>query len=411
MQPRRFSPAAARRVAIAAQGLARPRPTVPPTRAHLRSVLRHTGLLQIDSVNVLARAHYLPVFSRLGPYDLDLLDRAGSRAPRLVVEYWAHEASLIPVEDHRLFHWRMQRAEQDAWGPMREAARSPERLQAVVDLVGEHGPLTASDLERLHTGSSGSAKGPWWDWSHVKATAEYLFWDGTLSAAGRRGFERVYDLAERVLPADALHVPVPDRATAQAELVYKAALSMGVATAKDLRDYYRLPALDAREAIAALVDDGRLVPAEVEGWSHPAFTTPAVVVPRAVTARALLAPFDPLIWNRERVERLFGMRYRIEIYVPKEQRVHGYYVLPFLLDDALVARVDLKADRQAGVLKVQSSWFEDGAHGCTRRDVANELARELDQMCQWLALGAIDVVPKGDLARDLAEAVRSPTVR
>lgn len=411
MQPRRFSASAARRVAISAQGLARPRPSTSPTRAHLRTVLRHTGLLQIDTVNVLARAHYLPVFSRLGPYDIGLLDRAGSRTPRMLVEYWAHEASLIPVEDHRLFHWRMQRAEQDAWGSMREAARSPARLGGLVDLVREHGPLTATDLERLHTGGSGAPKGPWWDWSNVKATAEYLFWDGTLTAAGRRGFERIYDLPERVLPDDVRQLPVPDAATAQAELVHKAAVSMGVATAKDLRDYYRLPALEAKEAIAALVDEGRLVPAQVDGWSRPAFTTPGVVVPRGVSARALLAPFDPLVWNRERVERLFGMRYRIEIYVPQERRVHGYYVLPFLLGDALVARVDLKADRHARVLKVQSSWFEDGSHGRARLDVARELALELDQMRQWLALEAIDVVPKGDLAHDLAAVLRSPRVR
>ena len=368
-----------------------------------------TGLIQVDSVNVLARAHYLPVFSRLGPYDTALLDRASSTGPRMLVEYWGHEASLIPVEAHPLFRWRMNRAASGAWGPMREASASRKRLDSVMDLVRDQGPVTAADLERLHTTVTVGRKGPWWDWSHIKSAAEYLFWDGSLSSAGRRGFERLYDVPERVLPPHVLDQPIPDDATAQAELVARAAASMGVATAGDLRDYYRLPAADMKPALERLLAQGRLVPARVEGWSRPAFTTPDVVVPRAVASRALLAPFDPLIWNRERVQRLFGMRYRIEIYVPKDKRVHGYYVLPFLLGDALVARVDLKADRQGSRLRVQSAWFETGPHGHRPAEVAHELAIELDQMRQWLALEAIEVVRSGDLATVLAKTVRHLT--
>lgn len=397
----RLSAAEARRVALAAQGFADP-----PlgrdvdTRALRGRVIDRVGLIQIDSVNVLQRAHYLPAFSRLGSYDTNLLDKVSHYAPRRLFEYWGHEASLIPVELQPHLRWRMRRAHDDAWGGMRRVATErPELVRAVLEDVRERGPLPASAL--MHHDEPRGPKGPWWDWSDVKRALEFLFWSGEVTSARRRRFERLYDIPERVLPAAVVRAPTPADDEAQRTLLRVAARSLGVATESDLRDYFRLPAADAKPRVAELVEAGELLPVEVEGWRGPAYLAPGARVPRRVEARALVGPFDSLIWERPRVERLFGFRYRIEIYVPKPQRVHGYYVLPFLLGDRLVARVDLKSDRAAGALLVQAAHAEPGAPPAT----AEALAVELRRLTSWLALDDVVVTGVGDLAPALRAAV------
>lgn len=395
----------ARRVALAAQGFNDGRPKGTPDLRTLRRVVRRTGLFQIDSVNVLARAHYLPMFSRLGAYPTDLLDRASYRAPRALFEYWGHEASLLPVEAHPLFRWRMENAKHHAWeGIRRIAVERPDLLKGLLADVAADGPLTAAELSARHDRDRPQRTGPWWDWSDVKTGLEFLFWSGEITTSSRRGFERVYDLPERVLPADVLAAPTPDRAEAHRELLRRSIRSLGVATARDLRDYYRLPAADFKTRITELVEAGDLVPVTVEGWRAAAYLAPGVHVPRWVRGAAMLSPFDPVVWERDRTERLFGFRYRIEIYTPAAKRVHGYYVLPFLLDGALVARVDLKADRQGGVLLVQSAWREPAAPS----ETAARLATELHHMAHWLGLAGVIVRPAGDLAFDLGEAITAP---
>jgi uncharacterized protein YcaQ len=394
----------ARRIALAAQGVADPRPT---GRADLRAlgrVLRHTGLLQIDSVNVLVRAHYLPVFSRLGPYPMDLVDRAASQAPRRLFEYWGHEASLLPVEMHPLLRWRMERARHEAWGGIRRIAdEQPEFVRWVKAEVAALGPVTAGEIE--HEAPPRERDHWGWNWSDVKRALEFLFWSGEVTAAGRRGFERLYDLPERVLPRKVIAAPTPSSADAHRELVRIAARCHGLATEQDLRDYFRTSAVETRTAIAELVDEGTLVPVRVETWRRAAYLYRGARLPRRARGRALLAPFDPVVWERARTEALFGFRYRIEIYVPPAKRVHGYYVLPFLLGDRLVARVDLKADRKAGVLRVQAAHSEPTAEPFASSDVPDELADELRLMAKWLALSDITVASRGDLAPALAAAV------
>jgi len=398
--PIELSPAAARRVALAAQGFSDRRPRGIPDRRALRRVLDRTGLLQIDSVNVLMRAHYLPAFSRLGPYPTSLVDRAAYTAPRELFEYWGHEASLLPVATQPLLRWRMARAGQHAWGRMRRiAAEQPGLVAAVLGEVRDRGPIAASDLAQERPRRAG----PWWDWSDGKVALEYLFWAGAVTTAARRGFERLYDLPERVLPAAVLSAPTPAPADAQRELVRIAARACGVATERDLRDYFRLDVADARSRIAELVEGGELLPAAVPGWRSLAYLWPGAAVPRRVSARALLSPFDPLVWERARTERLFGFRYRIEIYVPAPQRVHGYYVLPFLLGNALVARVDLKSDRQSGVLRVLGAYAEPGHPPA---QVAAELAAELASMAGWLGLDDVSTADRGDLAPPLRAALQ-----
>src|SRR3954454_18525926 len=362
----------ARRLAIAAQGLHRPRRPVAADRRHLRQVLRHTGLLQIDSVNVLQRAHYLPVFSRIGAYPTTVLDRMAYR-DRELFEYWGHEASLLPVELHPLLRWRMRRAEEkfETWGRMAQLAREqPGYVDHVLGLVRDAGPLTAGEIAAEEKRS----KDHWgWNWSNEKLALEFLFWTGRVTTADRRNFERVYDVPERVIPAQALNAPTPTEEEAHRELLARAAASCGVGTVGDLADYYRIRTPQARPRIAELVEDGRLVEVGVEGWRQPAYALAGLAVPRKSAGRALLVPFDPLVWERDRTERLFGFRYRVEIYVPAPQRVHGYYVLPFLLDDGLVARVDLKSDRQAGLLRVHGAFAEPTAPAHTAGELAAEL--------------------------------------
>jgi uncharacterized protein len=391
-----LSAAQARRIALAAQGFADARPAGPPTGWAVRRLFERVGIVQIDSVNVLQRAHYLPLFSRAGPYDTALLDRGSHYAPRRLFEYWGHEASLIPVGLQPALRWRMERAADDAWGGMRRIQRErPELVAQVLEEVRASGPVAASEvLEHERP----KRTGPWWDWSDVKRAFEWLFWSGQISSARRRGFERLYDLPERVLPAGVLAAPTPSLAEAQRTLLRVAARSLGVAAERDLRDYFRLPSAEARARVRELVEAGELWPVAVEGWRVPGYLDPAARLPRRVDACALVGPFDSLVWERACAERIFGFRYRIEIYVPAPRRVHGYYVLPFLLGDRLVARVDLKADRQGGALRVQAAHAEPGAPAAT----APALRAELESMAGWLGLDRLDVVGRGDLAPLLA---------
>jgi uncharacterized protein YcaQ len=362
-------------------------------------MIERLQMLQIDSVNVLSRAHYLPLYSRLGPYPRERLDAIAWGRPRRLFEYWAHEASLLPVETQPLLRWRMARAErgEGVWKTIAEHGGARRaHAEALLKRIRDEGPMAASEV--------GEARGPggWWGWSDAKRSLEWLFWSGQLTAATRRSsFERVYDLPERVLPRSVIETPTPPEAEAHRGLILRAARSLGVATAGDLRDYFRQKPVDAHPAIAALVEDGALIPVEVEGWRQAAYLHPAARRPRRVGGQALLAPFDPLIWERSRAERLFGLRYRIEIYVPAQKRTHGYYVLPFLLNGKIVARVDLKADRQARRLRVQSAHLEEGAK---LEAVVEPLIEELRLMAGWLGLDGVEVAGGGELAGRLRAA-------
>jgi uncharacterized protein len=361
-----------------AQGLARPRPEGEPNGWDLRRVIGDVGLVQIDSVNVLERAHYLPAFSRLGPYRHELLDRLSHRAPRRLFEYWGHEASLLPVALHPLLRWRMERAGDDAWGGMLRIKRDrPQLVEDVLEQVRERGPVAASEL----TAERPRRSGPWWDWSDSKRALEWLFWSGRVTSARRRRFERLYDLPERVLPAKVLAAPAPAPEEAQRELLRIAARSLGVAAERDLRDYFRLPAADSKPRVAELVESGELIPVEVEGWGRTqGYLAAGARIPRRVDAAALIGPFDSLLWERSRVKRIFGFEFKLEIYVPAPKRRHGYYVLPFLLGDSLVARVDLKADRDAGLLRARAVHLEDDAPP----HALEALGAELETMAEWL---------------------------
>ncbi len=396
-----LSAAAARRIALAAQGFGLPRPAGAVTARHVRKVVDTMGLLQLDSVNVLCRSHYLPVFARLGHYPREVLDRltghTAGRMQREYVEYWAHEASLVPLATHPLLRWRMARAAEESWGGMQRVAREhPQLLAEVRQLIAEHGPIRSADVS---VERQAKKPGQMWNWHAGKVALEYLFWAGEVGAARRVNFERRYDLIERVLPAEIVETPTPAREDAQRELVRIAARAYGVATEPDLGDYFRLPRGDSKQRVAELVEAGELQPVTVAGWQAPGYLWPDARRPRRVQARALLSPFDPLVWFRDRAKRLFGFHYRIEIYTPAAQRVHGYYVLPFLLGEALVGRVDLKSDRQAGVLRVQSAWAEPDARP---EEVAVELAAELAELATWLDLDGVQVSDRGDLAPALA---------
>jgi hypothetical protein len=394
----RLPAALARRIALAAQGFAEPRPTSAVGTRQLRRMTDRLAVIQIDSVNVLSRSHYLPAFSRLGAYPRAALDDLATRR-RHLFEYWAHEASYLPVRLQPHLRWRMAAAEQHAWGNMVRLQREqPGYIAEVLDRVREDGPLRASELAERKPHRPGTM----WNWHAGKVALEWLFFTGQLTARARTtGFERVYDLTERVLPREIVDAPTPDPADAVRELVRTASRALGVATERDLRDYFRLPVAAARQGIAELADAGELLPAEVAGWGAPAWLDPDAHRPRWIRARALLSPFDSLVWERPRVERIFGFRYRLEIYTPAAKRVHGYYVLPFLLGDQLVARVDLKGDRQAGVLRVQAAHGEDGID---RPLVAAALAEELRLLAGWLELDDLDLLDRGDLAGELLRA-------
>jgi uncharacterized protein YcaQ len=390
-----FTATQARRIALAASGFGGRTLTAPAAGRHLRRVVESTGLLQIDSVNVLQRAHYLPAYSRIGPYDTAVLDRASARHPRWLFEYWAHEASLVPVQLQPALRWRMAIAHEKAWGgPLRIARERPDLVRWVLEEVRQRGPVTAADVEADVPKPKDDNWG--WNWSDAKKALEFLFYEGVITSAGRNGaFARRYDLTSRVLPDEIVNAPTPPAAQAHRTLVEVAARALGVAAEVELRDYFRLPVEGARRAIADLVEAGTLIPVRVKGWRPQAYLHRDAPGPRRPTVNALVSPFDPLIWERRRTERLFGLRYRIEIYVPQHQRVHGYYVLPFLQGDRFTARVDLKADRKAGVLRVPAAWLEPGAEP---EATARALRAELERLAAWLGLSDVDRAERGDLA-------------
>jgi hypothetical protein len=393
----------ARRIALAAQGFADPRPNGPVTRRHLRRVFDRVGLIQIDSVNVLQRSQYLPVFARLGAYDTRLLDDMAYRH-RELFEYWGHEASLIPVRLYPLFHWHMARASQgDAWGRMTRMIRErPDYIQRVLEDVRANGPMSVSEL---HDPGERAGDTWGWNWKDGKVAIEYLFWAGEVAAATRVRFERRYDIPERVIPAEYLNAPEPTSEDAQRQLLEISARSLGVGTGADIADYFRIRVPEARPRIHELEEEGVIRRVQVEGWRQPALLHREAKSPRALRTQALLSPFDSLIWFRDRTLRLFDMHYRIGIYTPAHLRTHGYYVLPFLLDEQLVARVDLKSDRKQGVLLVQSAHLEE--HQRDPHAVAGPLANELRAMSAWLGLGgAVKLARRGDgLARALAQVL------
>jgi uncharacterized protein YcaQ len=386
----------ARRTALAAQGFADPRPVGRIDRRHVRRVLDRVGLIQIDSVNVLVRSQELPLFARLGPHPRDLLPKMLDAGE--LFEYWAHEASLLPIETLPWFRWTMD-AKFIRWAGLRRMAdEHPDVVERVLTVVAERGPIAPSDIAEREGRS-----GPWWGWDNTQRAFAVLFAYGEISARRRSNFEREYDLLHRMLPTEHVEAPGLSEEESRRAMVLRAARSLGVGTVADLCDYFRLNVPRTRPVITALVDEGQLLPATVAGWKAPAFVPVDVRVPRRVSARALLSPFDSLIWFRDRTERLFDFRYRIEIYTPAPKRVYGYYVLPFLLGDRLVARVDLKADRKASALLVRGAFGEDPVPS---PEVAEELAAELALMAGWLGLDGVVVERNGDLAPALRTAIR-----
>lgn len=389
-----LSNAEARRIALAAQHF--DSASTLRSARDVASLVRRLGAVQIDSVNVLVRSHYLPLFSRLGAYAHELLDRAAyAERNRSLFEYWGHEASLLPVEMYPLFRWRMERARcgEGTWGRLRRYATEHQDLvDAALAQIREHGPLGASELE-----SAGKSRGGWWGWSQGKEILEWLFWTGQVTTAKRRNFERLYDLTERSLPAPIIALPTPSKEQAQRSLMTTAARALGVATLRDLRDYFRLPTQDAAQRLDELIESGVLLPVAIEGWKRQAYLHRDARLPRKVEAAALLSPFDSLIWERQRTERLFDFAYRLEIYTPAHKRQHGYYVLPFLLNDRLVGRVDLKSDRARGRLQVRGGSAEAGVNV---RKIAAPLARELRSLANWLGLEDVEVTSRrGELLK------------
>jgi uncharacterized protein YcaQ len=398
-----LSLAQARRITLAAQGFTDPRPGGATDMRHLRRVLRRLHLIQMDSVSVLQRAHFMPLYSRLGPYPVELLERAAYRKPRELFEFWGHEASLITTDLQPLFRWRMSRAADFAWGNMRRiVAEQPELVAWVLDEVRDRGPITAAEIEH----DAPRTKDNWgWNWSVVKQALEWLFYTGQVTAAERTAsFARRYDVPERVLPRAVLEAPTPDTADAFRALVELSARALGVAAEAELRDYFRLPVAGFKQAVAELVDEGVLVPVTVAGWKPRTYLHHQAKLPRRVRAATLVSPFDPLIWERARTERLFGMSYRIEIYVPAAQRRYGYYVLPMLLGDQFAARVDLKADRKTGELQIPAAWLEPTAD---EEETAAALATELHRLAGWLGLRTVSTPVRGDFSVSLSAALKA----
>ena len=394
---RTLSAAQARRIAIAAQGLAHPKPDKPVTPRAFRALAGRLGALQLDSVNVFARTHYMPTFSRLGPYDPAILEREAWGKRRSLFEYWGHAASLLPLELQPLFRWKMTRAKEGR-GKTWLGSFGSERRQFVDEVLAEiarRDGVTGADFA-----PEGPRKSGWWEWSDGKRALEWLFWIGVITTRTRRGFERVYDLTERVIPAEILSLPTPSEPDAQRELVRRSAEAMGVATVGDLTDYFRIHyQADAKARARELVEEGLLEEVDVPGWRGPAYLAVGARQPRRATGAALLSPFDNLIWRRERTERVFGVRYRIGLYTPADQRTYGYYVYPFLLGDRLAAQVDLKSDRQAGALLVQAAHLEAGAH---EDEVLGPLAAELRRAAAWQGLADVRIAKKGGLAAALS---------
>jgi len=394
-----ISSADARRVALAAQGFNFPDRTKQSNWAKIGRVVRQINLLQIDSVNVLIRSHYLPIYSRIGAYPHATLDkRTFNNRKRTMFECWAHEASLLPLELHPFMRWRMDRARagQGTYGSMnRFATEERTYVKSVLDFVTRNGATAVSDLP-----DAGKSAGGWWGWSKGKMALECLFDQGLVTTATRQGFERIYDLPERVIPAQILNLPTPHEAESFRHLLDLSGRALGVATEFDLRDYFRLPVAETKQALADLVENATLIPVTVEGWKQQAYRHREAKLPRKAGGSALLSPFDPLVWDRERAERLFNFHYRIEIYTPAPKRKFGYYVLPFLHGDRFAARVCLKADRQSGVLRVNAVYLEPHAN---MEETAGALATELHLMAGWLGLTSVQAGPRGNLARALKD--------
>jgi uncharacterized protein YcaQ len=394
-----LSKAEARRIALAAQGFGVPRPDRPLTLRDVQAVTNRLAQFQIDSINVVKRAHFMPLFSRLGPYDPTLIERAAYQAPRRLFEYWGHAASLIDVSLQPLLRFRMQPGFRDVWAGVERVAReNADLIPFVRDEVAARGPISARDLEIAEERDRTN----WgWNWSRVKTVLEWLFYVGEVTSAYRNSqFERVYDLPERVIPGAVLAMPTPTPQDSVTGLIRRAARGLGIASESGLRDYFRTRVDMTRVAIATLVENGELIPVVVaESGNRAWYVWHQARMPRRIGARALLSPFDSMIFERARLEHLFDFVYRIEIYVPEPKRVHGYYVYPFLLNEEFVARVDLKADRARGVIRVNAAWIEPGHDEV---DVATELASELKIMAEWLGLQTIEILPRGDLAPALA---------
>ena len=388
----------ARRMALAAQGFTEKRPRGTVGRKHLQKVVDRLGVIQLDSVNVAVRSHYMPFFSRLGPYALAELDTLAWGTHHLF-EYWGHQASLLPVEQHPLHRWKMAEHRHDRQARWLTALEKehPGYGAAGLDEVRERGPLAAGELS-----DPGKKSGPWWGYSKGKQTLEYLFWTGQVTANRRTSFERVYDIPERAIPAEVLAAPTPGESEARKALLEIGARVLGVGTVADLTNYFMLNLPKSRAVIAELVEDGVLEVVSVEGWKQTAFRHRDARVPRKVEATALLTPFDNLVWRRQRDEQLFDFHYRIEIYTPAPKRVYGYYVLPFLHGDRIVARVDVKADRKAKTLVVPGAFAEAGVEVS---EVASALAGELALMAKWLGLERVTVGRKGDLTAPLRRAL------
>lgn len=403
--PDTLSAAQARRIALAAQGFTRRRPTAVVSSRHVHRVMQHLGVLQIDSVNVFARSHYMPLFARLGAYDPALLDRVFLSRTTHYVEYLAHEAAFVPVADWSLWRFRME-AFRDRWvaDPESWLNSNARTLSWVKDELRGRGPLRPAQLRA----DAPRERGSWWDWDDVKLALEHLWRVGEVAISGRKGFERHYALEEQVIPAE-VRDRVIDREDAITELVRRAARSTGVATENDLADYYRLRDRAAvRRAISALVDQGELQPVRVRGWERGGTETPAwlhrdAVLPRRVEATAILTPFDPVVWFRERALRAFEVDYRIEIYVPAAKRRYGYYSLPVLVGDRIVARIDLKADRASSSLLVQSAWWEPHS----RPEDAERIAAEVALAASWQGLETISVSGWGDATDAVAAALHA----
>ena len=399
-RPESLSIAEARRVALAHQGLAAGRPAGPVTSGQIEAAFKRLSLLQIDSVNVLVRSHYLPLFSRLGSYAAADLDKLGLGRRRKSFEYWGHEASLMPVEMQPLFRWRMEDARNGraCYASLHRFAKERrDFVGRVLDEIRDRGPLGASALSE-----AGKSSGNWWGWSDGKHAVEWLFWTGDLTTHERRNFERIYDLSERTLPARVANAATPSREEAQRELLQRALAALGVATERDLRDYFRMGVADTRARLAELVEAGKAFPVKVEGWKDVAYLPPKVELPGRAEAHALLTPFDSLVFERQRTERLFGFRYRIELYTPGPKRTYGYYVLPFLMGERLVARVDLKSDRANGRLLASGIFPEAGVD---LGAVAEALAAELRRLAHWLGLERVVVGRRGELTGPVRQAL------
>lgn len=373
---------------------------------HLQGVIDRLGLFQIDSVNVLARAHQLPALARLGPYDVGLLDRASRGTPsqpRRLMESWAHVAAYVPPETYQLLRFRMRR-EREVGYAAKVRQRHPAEYEHVLGVVADQGPITATRMHAILGHERGPKEGWGWNWSVAKQVLEACFFSGELAVAHRTSqFERAYDLTERVLPPGLGDLAEPDREEAVVQLVEIASRALGVGTTRCFADYFRLGRAETATAVGRLVADGRLEPVQVTGWDRPTYLHAEATVPRATRARALLAPFDPLVFERRRLLELFGMHYRIGIYTPAAKRTDGYYVLPFLLGDGFAGRTDLKADRSSGTLLVRTAFTEEG--GMPAAEVARELATELSDCADWLGLTGIKLADdaRGDLVGSLRQ--------